>query len=1229
MNKDNRTTHLCERFDRLLDERIMILDGGMGTMLQAHKLTEADYRGERFAGFQGQLKGNNDLLSITQPDIIRNIHRQYLDTGADIFSTNTFNANAISMEDYNMQPFVREINFAAARLARELADSYMAEYPGRTVFAAGSIGPTNKTATMSPDVERPAYRAVTYDGLYRAYAEQVDALIDGGVDILLFETVFDTLNVKAGLDAAMQIMAGRGVRLPVMLSLTLSGQGGRSLSGQTLEAFLTSVQHVPVVSVGLNCSFGAADMKPFLKELSDLSSDYVSAHPNAGLPNNFGQYDETPETMAQHIRAFVDEGLVNIVGGCCGTTPAHIAQYPAIVRGATPRRPRAKSTCLRLSGLERLEVKPENNFVNVGERCNVAGSRRFLRLIREENYEEALAIARKQVEDGAQVIDINMDDGLLDASREMMTFLHLIAAEPDIARVPVMIDSSKWEVIACALQCVQGKSIVNSISLKEGEAVFLERAAYIRRMGAAAVVMAFDEEGQADTFERKTAVCRRAYSLLTQQAGFPPHDIIFDPNVLAVATGMAEHNRYGLDFIRAVSWIRQNLPGAKVSGGVSNLSFAFRGNDYIREAMHAVFLFHAVREGMDMGIVNPASAVAYEDIEPQLRTLIEDVVLARRSEAADELATYAQQHAHRSGAQPEAARDEWRSLPPGERLEHALVKGIADHIDEDVREALKVYPRAVDIIDGPLMNGMNRVGELFGAGKMFLPQVVKTARTMKKAVALLQPAIEAQKAGGASTKAGRVVFATVKGDVHDIGKNIVSIVLACNNYEVIDLGVMVPAERIIRTVEEEHPDLLCLSGLITPSLDEMVHVTTEMQRAGQHIPILIGGATTSKIYTALKIAPHYGHPVVYGADASQTPMLAARLLNPGTRDRFVSELNDEYDRLRTLANTPRRPLLTLAEARAARPAIDWAAYTPAAPAQRGVHEIVIPVAEVVPYINWTFFFTAWRMSGQYAGLTAVHDCESCRTAWIAAQSAAERDRAQEAIRLYADARAMLDGLAAGDGARCRARYGFFDATAHGDDIRVDGRVVLPMLRQQASDTDACLSLADFIIPHTDGRTDYIGAFAVTVDAAPDDAADDYARLLHQTLADRLAEAATEYLHAEVRRRLWGYAPVETLTIEDMFKARYDGIRPAIGYPSLPDQQLIFALDSLIDVARIGIRITENGAMTPTASVAGLFFAHPQARYFMIGRISDEQLNDYAARRHESPQTVRRFLNRNL
>ncbi|MDR1103669.1 MAG: methionine synthase [Tannerella sp.] len=1223
-------------FEQLLSERILILDGGMGTMIQKQNLTEQDFRGERFAGCPGLQKGNNDLLCITRPDVIQSIHRQYLDAGADIFSTNTFNANAVSMVDYGMQAQVREINLAAGRLAREVADGYMRERPGRTVFVAGSIGPTNKTASMSQNVNNPAYRDVTYMDLYRAYREQVEALMDGGVDIIQFETTFDTLNVKAGLEAAVQVMRDREHTLPLLLSLTLAGKGGRTFSGQTLAAFLTSVQHIPFVGIGLNCSFGAADMLPHLRELSAMAPCYVSAYPNAGLPNAFGEYDETPETMESHIRPFIGEGLVNIIGGCCGTTPAHIARFPALTEGATPRRPARRTDALWLSGLERLEVKPENNFINIGERCNVAGSRKFLRLIKEGRHEEALSIARRQVEDGAQVIDINMDDGLLDAAKEITAFLNLIASEPDIARVPVMIDSSKWDVIEQALYCVQGKSIVNSISLKEGEDVFLARAARVRQLGAAVVVMAFDEEGQADTFERKIAVCERAYRLLTA-SGFPPQDIIFDPNVLAIATGIPEHNGYGLDFIRAAGWIKRRLPGAKVSGGVSNLSFSFRGNSYVREAMHAVFLYHAIREGMDMGIVNPSTAILYEDIEPSFRTLLEDVILARRPEAAEELTVRAQEQLPQETGKPESAPDAWRQLPPDERLEYALMKGVVDCLETDLQEALQLHGgKAVAIIDGPLMSGMNRVGELFGAGKMFLPQVVKTARTMQKAVSILQPAIEADKSATGASGAGKVAFATVKGDVHDIGKNIVSIVLKCNNYEVIDLGVMVPAERILETVLREKPDLLCLSGLITPSLEEMIHVTDTMRKAGQRVPILIGGATTSKLHTALKIAPHYNHPVIHVTDASQSPLVAARLLNPATRGAYVRELNEEYERLRRTAAAQEQMAagarLSLAEARARRPVTDRAAFVPVAPRHEGVRELRIRAETLLPYINWIYFFVAWRLNGRYDNLPQLHDCAGCRAAWLAQFPDGERDRAQEALALYDDAQVLLRRLTEDDRDCCRALYGIFPAVSEGDDIRI-GSQTLPVLRQQTPQEDSvCRSLADYVMPASEGRTDYVGAFAVTSGAAPaslkqqfERDGDNYHLLLLQTLSDRLAEACAEYLHEKVRREYWGYAAEENLSIKEMFKAKYQGIRPAVGYPSLPDQQQVFTLDALLRLERIGIRLTENGAMMPTSSVAGFYFAHPDARYFMVGPVTDEQLHDYAARCHENPENVRKFL----
>ena len=915
--------------ETLVRERILILDGAMGTMIQQYNLTEEDFRGKRFAQIPGQLKGNNDILCLTRPDVIWDIHRKYLAAGADIIETNTFNSTSVSMADYHVQEYVREINFAAVKLAREVADEFTALTPDKPRFVAGSIGPTNKTCSMSPDVNNPAFRALTYDELAAAYREQMEAMLEAGVDALLIETIFDTLNAKAAIYAAEQAMEAIGVRVPLMLSVTVSDIGGRTLSGQTLEAFLASVQHADIFSVGLNCSFGARQLKPFLEQLAARAPYYISAYPNAGLPNSLGTYDQTPAEMADEIREYIHEGLVNIIGGCCGTTDEYIAAYSSLIAGAVPRIPASLPDNLWLSGLELLEVKPENNFINVGERCNVAGSRKFLRLINEKKYDEALSIARQQVEDGAQIIDINMDDGLLDAEKEMTTFLNLIASEPEIARVPVMIDSSKWDVIVAGLKCMQGKSIVNSISLKEGEEKFLEHARTIKRYGAAAVVMAFDEQGQADTYERRIEVCERAYRLLVDRVGFNPQDIIFDPNVLAVATGMDEHNNYAVDFIRATGWIRKNLPGAHVSGGVSNLSFSFRGNNYIREAMHAVFLYHAIREGMDMGIVNPATSVLYTDIPADILERIEDVVLNRRSDAAERLI----ETAERLKAEAEAAKNSlsngnsqlsslssqlaWREDTVEERLKYALTKGIGDYLEEDLAEALKVYPKAVDIIEGPLMAGMNHVGDLFGAGKMFLPQVVKTARTMKKAVAVLQPVIESEKQEGAAS-AGKVLLATVKGDVHDIGKNIVSVVMACNGYEIIDLGVMVSAETIVQRAIEEKVNMIGLSGLITPSLDEMVHVAIELEKAGLDVPLLIGGATTSPLHTALKIAPVYHAPVIHLKDASQNATVAARLMNPNQKEEFVKKLSNKYQQLREKNQEKQVETVSLEEAKANR-----------------------------------------------------------------------------------------------------------------------------------------------------------------------------------------------------------------------------------------------------------------------------------------------------------------------
>lgn len=1201
----------------------------MGTMIQSYGLSEADFRGTRFADWPTDLRGNNDLLVLTRPDVIGEIASRYIDAGADIISTDTFNANAISMADYGMEHLVGEINREAAALLRGLADRRSSD-TGRRIWVAGSIGPTNKTASMSPDVNDPAFRAVTYDDLFAAYREQVEGLIEGGVDLLLFETIFDSLNLKAGLDAAREVMDSLGRELPVMLSITLSGHDGRTFSGQTIPAFLASVEHFPIASVGINCSFGAAEMKPHLCELSKIAACPVSCHPNAGLPNAMGEYEETPETMARRIGEFADEGLVNIVGGCCGTTPAHIAAISRAAAGKTPRTvPAPAASGMHLSGLERLDVKPDSLFVNVGERCNVAGSRKFLRLIKEGSLDEALTIARKQVEDGAQIIDINMDDGMMDARKEMCGFLNLIASEPDIARVPVMIDSSDWAVIEAALKCVQGKSIVNSISLKEGEERFLDHARRIRRLGAAAVVMAFDEKGQADTFERKTEVCARAYRLLTERVGFNPEDIIFDPNILAIATGMKEHDRYGLDFIRAVEWIKANLPGAKVSGGVSNLSFSFRGNNYLREAMHAVFLYHAIAKGMDMGIVNPSSSVTYDEIDPALRELIEDVVLYRREDAAEDLMARAQQmlaekeQGNASGSQPHA--EAWRSLPLDERLTYALVKGIHDHLEEDLDEALAEGRDPVDIIDGPLMEGMNRVGTLFGEGKMFLPQVVKTARTMKRAVSILQPAIESRRDSRQAEKAGKVVFATVKGDVHDIGKNIVSIVLACNNYEVIDLGVMVPAEEIVATALREKPDLVCLSGLITPSLEEMARVVRLMEQTGLKIPVMVGGATTSRIHTAVKIAPNYSAPVIHVPDASQNPLIAARLLNPETCGDYIAELREQYEALRERERLRTAPTVSLAEARRRSVRNSLKPYTPVRPAVMGRTVLDIPVAEVVPYINWHFFFNAWKMPGDYASVVALHDCPACRRAWIEKNTPSDPAKGEEVIRLYRDAAALLDSwVSAG---RCvRAVVSLSEAHSEGDDI-VIGSVRIPALRSQVLGAgEPSRGLADYVAP----EGDYAGAFAVSLDFADevrdaDAAADSYRSLLVQSLAHRLAEAASEWLHAKVRRELWCYAPAEDLSVKELFQARYSGIRPAVGYPSLPDQKLTFVLDGLLGLKEIGVSLTSNGAMEPSATVCGLYIAHPEASYFMLGCIAADQIADYASRRSLTPDEVRTLL----
>lgn len=1221
----------------ILSRRILILDGAMGTMIQRYKLSEADYRGERLAHAAKPQKGNNDLLCITRPDVIGEIHRAYLATGVDIIETNTFNANAISMEDYGTAHLVREINLAAARIARRAADECTARDPGRPRFVAGSIGPTNKTTSMSPNVEDPMYRAVTFDDMKAAYKEQIEALVEGGVHLLLIETIFDTLNAKAAVFAAEEFAAQSGVETPLMLSVTLSDKAGRTLSGQTLGAFLTSVSHAEPLAVGLNCSFGASDMKPYLKELARMAPFYISAYPNAGLPNQLGEYDETPQKMASQIREFIDEGLVNIVGGCCGTTPEHIACYAELVKNATPHRPAAKEGFLRLSGLEELKVTPEINFVNIGERCNVAGSRRFLRLIQEKKYEEALQIARRQVEDGAQIVDVNMDDGLLDGLHEMSGFLNLLASDPDVARVPLMIDSSKWEVLEAGLKCVQGKCIVNSISLKNGEAEFLRHARLVRAYGAAVIVMAFDEKGQADTYARRVEICRRAYRLLVGE-GFNPSDIIFDPNVLAIGTGMEEHRNYAVDFIETVKWIKANLPGASVSGGVSNLSFSFRGNNYVREAMHSVFLYHAVRAGMDMGIVNPAESVIYEEIPADVRELVEDIVLNRRDDATERLMEYAQRVKDKKPGESKEKLLEWRSLPLDERLSHALVKGIGDFMEEDIAEALAVYPRAVDVIDKPLMAGMNVVGDLFGAGKMFLPQVVKAARTMKKAVALLQPVIEAEKATGGAKKAGKIVLATVKGDVHDIGKNIVSIVLACNNYEIIDLGVMVPPEKIIEAVRTENPDVVGLSGLITPSLEEMALVAEAMDKAGFKTPLLIGGATTSKLHTALKIEPKYSQgAVIYVKDASQSPGVVANLLNPDTKENFAAQVRDEYTALRANGSAKKAELVSLSDARNGLSPIDWESFSPPVPGTMGRTLLKeISVKEIIPYIDWKFFFHSWNLSAKFHTVTRVSLCGHCRAQWLASFREEERERAQEAARLYDDAGEMLRRFVDLGVEYVKAVFGLYEAYSANDTVYIDGRA-FPFLRQQKkSEKNEYLCLSDFVAPQESGKKDYVGLFAVTAGAGADyllgkyeREGDEYSVLLMKSLLDRLAEAATEWLHARVRRQYWGYASEEELSVAEMFAVKYRGIRPAVGYPSIPDQSVNFLLHDALQSGEIGISLTENGVMYPNASVSGLFFAHPQSKYFAVGEISEEQLEDYARRKSVKPEEIRKFLLANL
>lgn len=1200
----------------LLKEKVLVLDGAMGTMIQRRNLVEADYAGQRFEGWKIPLKGNNDLLNLTKPHIIKEIHIEYLEAGADIIETNTFNANSVSMADYEMQHLVYELNFEGAKLAKEAADEFTKTNPDKPRFVAGAIGPTNRTASMSPDVNRPGFRAITFDELKQAYLEQVTALIDGGADILLVETIFDTLNAKAALFAIEEVLASRNLKMPIMISGTITDNSGRTLSGQTIEAFLNSLSHVEILSIGLNCALGAQEMRPFLKELSEKSPFYVSAYPNAGLPNQFGGYDETPEKMAVHIHDFIENKFTNIVGGCCGTTPEHIRHFAKLAEKANIRKPIINPHITKLSGLEPLRITKESNFVNIGERTNVSGSKKFARLIRDKKYEEALEIALDQVQNGAQVIDVCMDDAMLEAKEEMVNFLNMLMAEPEIAKIPVMIDSSKWDVIEAGLKCIQGKGIVNSISLKEGEASFLEKARLIKNYGAAVVVMAFDEEGQATTAARKTQICKRAYDLLTKEINFAPEDIIFDPNILSIGTGIEEHNNYALDFIEATKWIKQNLPHAKVSGGISNLSFSFRGNDTVREAMHSVFLYHAIKAGMDMGIVNPASLIIYDEIPNELLQKIEDVVLNRNPEATENLIQFASSLV--ASEQKAETIDEWRLMAVGKRLEHSLVKGITNHIDNDIAEALKNYPSALSIIEGPLMDGMNHVGELFGSGKMFLPQVVKSARVMKKAVAILQPVIEMENQGK-STSAGKILMATVKGDVHDIGKNIVGVVLACNNFEIIDLGVMVPTEKIIETAINEQVDIIGLSGLITPSLDEMSNFAKEMERRNLKIPIMIGGATTSEIHTAVKISPFYSAPVVHVKDASLSVNVSAKLISNDSHV-FMKSIDEKYEALRVKHGEKKHDIIDFQAARKNnfKSSLDPNQITK--PNFTGIKVFMdYDLSEISNYIDWSFFFHAWRITGRYPEILN------------------HPEKGEEARKLFADASEMLKKIIDEKWLEARAVIGFYKANSNGDDLVLKNeKIKLNFLRNQEK-KEANHSLADFVLHADSGKTDHIGLFAVTAGIGIEKKLqefesqnDDYNSIMLKLLADRLAEAFAELMHFRVRKEFWGYAPDENFDVEAFNREEYQGIRPAAGYPACPDHSEKSKIFDLLDAtSKIGIKLTESFAMYPTASVSGYYFASPEARYFNVGKIDNEQLEDYAKRKSTDLQYIKKFIPNNI
>ncbi len=1212
-----------------LSQRILILDGGMGTMIQSYRLEEADYRGERFADWPSDVKGNNDLLLLSRPDVIQAIEKAYLDAGADILETNTFNATRVSQADYGMEELVYELNVEGARLAREVADAKTAETPDRPRFVAGVLGPTSRTCSISPDVNNPGYRNVTFDLLVENYTEATRGLIEGGADLILIETIFDTLNAKAAIFAVQQVFEEDGVELPIMISGTITDASGRTLSGQTTEAFWNSVRHAKPISVGLNCALGAKDLRPYLEELANKADTHVSAHPNAGLPNAFGEYDETPAEMAAVVEEFAASGFLNIIGGCCGTTPAHIQAIAEAVSKYPPRViPDIPKAC-RLSGLEPFTIDRSSLFVNVGERTNITGSAKFARLIREENYTEALEVALQQVEAGAQVIDINMDEGMLDSKAAMVTFLNLIAGEPDISRVPIMIDSSKWEVIEAGLKCIQGKGIVNSISMKEGVEQFKHHAHLCKRYGAAVVVMAFDEAGQADTAARKREICQRSYDILVNEVGFPPEDIIFDPNIFAIATGIEEHNNYAVDFIEACAFIRDNLPYALTSGGVSNVSFSFRGNNPVREAIHSVFLFHAIKAGLTMGIVNAGQLEIYDEIPKELRDAVEDVVLNRSAGGTEALLEIADKYKG-DGSVKEAETEEWRNLPVDKRLEHALVKGITAFIVEDTEECRQQCARPIEVIEGPLMSGMNVVGDLFGAGKMFLPQVVKSARVMKQAVAHLIPFIEAEKGDKPEAK-GKILMATVKGDVHDIGKNIVGVVLGCNGYDVVDMGVMVPAEKILQTAIAEKCDIIGLSGLITPSLDEMVHVAKEMQRQGFSLPLMIGGATTSKAHTAVKIDPQYSNDaVVYVTDASRAVGVATTLLSKELKPAFVDKTREEYAmiRERTANRSARTERLSYLDAIANKPPFDWSGYAPVKPSFTGRQVLEdIDLRTLVDYIDWTPFFIAWDLAGKYPRILE------------------DEVVGEAATSLFNDAQAMLKKLVDEKLIRARAVFGFWPANqVQDDDLEVYGDngeklATLHHLRQQTIKPDAKpnLSLADFVAPKSTGITDYVGGFICTAGIGAEELAkvyqdkgDDYNSIMVKALADRLAEACAEWLHEQVRKHYWGYAPDERLSNEELIREQYKGIRPAPGYPACPDHTEKGTLFQLLDADGISqVTLTEHYAMLPTAAVSGWYFAHPEAQYFAVGKIDKDQVESYSQRKGQELAISERWLMPNL